>query len=200
MAIYGGHDITVADNLIADTLTEGGGLHAGNRFHAVPLSGTITFTGNTVVRGGSIDPRWHIGIGAVWLYALDAPITAQIELRDTTLLDSSQQALLLLGQRIDELTVKGLRVERAQSLIELRAEGHATFEGVDATDVLGAGHIQRHVPLTCGVSRIGRTQHRVAPGLELREEAIRKQHIAHFKQSETSLVFRQRPPFYSRSN
>jgi hypothetical protein len=135
VAIYGGHDITVADNLIADTLTEGGGLHAGNRFHAVPLSGTIAFTGNTVVRGGSIDPRWHIGIGAVWLYALDAPITAQIDLRDTTLLDSSQQALLLIGQRIDGLTVKGLRVERAQSLIELRAEGHATFEGVDATDV-----------------------------------------------------------------
>jgi Pectate lyase superfamily protein len=144
VAIYGGHDITVADNLIADTLTEGGGLHAGNRFHAVQLSGTIAFTGNTVVRGGSIDPRWHIGIGAVWLYALDAPITAQIDLRDTTLLDSSQQALLLIGQRIDGLTVKGLRVERAQSLIELRAEGHATFEGVDATDVA------EPAVLTCG--------------------------------------------------
>ena len=148
VAIYGGHDITVTDNLIADTLTEGGGLHAGNRFHAVPLSGTITFTGNTVVRGGSIDPRRHIGIGAVWLYALDAPITAQIDLRDTTLLDSSRQALLLLGQRIDGLTVKGLRVERAQSLIELRAEGHATFEGVDATNV------SEPVISTCGAFRV----------------------------------------------
>jgi hypothetical protein len=148
VAIYGGHDITVADNLIADTLTEGGGLHAGNRFHAVPLAGTIAFTGNTVVRGGSIDPHRHIGIGAVWLYALDAPITAQIDLRDTTLLDSSQQALLLLGQRIDGLAVKGLRVERAQSLIELRAEGHATFEGVDATDVSAP------VISTCGAFRV----------------------------------------------
>jgi hypothetical protein len=135
VAVYGGHDITVSDNLVADTLTEGGGLHAGNRFHAVPLAGRISFTGNTVVRGGSIDPRWHIGIGAVWLYALDAPITAQIDLRDTTLLDSSQQALLLLGQRIDGLTVNGLRVDRAGSLIELRAEGHATFENVAVTDV-----------------------------------------------------------------
>jgi hypothetical protein len=84
----------------------------------------------------------------VWLYALDAPITAQIDLRDTTLLDSSQQALLLLGQRIDGLTVKGLRVERAESLIELRAEGHATFEGIDATDV------SEPVISTCGAFRV----------------------------------------------
>jgi hypothetical protein len=62
VAIYGGHDIAVNDNLIADTLTEGGGLHLGNRFGAVPLSGKISLKGNMVVRGGSIDPRWHFGI------------------------------------------------------------------------------------------------------------------------------------------
>jgi hypothetical protein len=60
---------------------------------------------------------------------------------------SSQEALLLIGQRIDGLTVKGLRVERAQSLIELRAEGHATFEGVDATEVSAP------VISTCGAFR-----------------------------------------------
>jgi hypothetical protein len=37
VAIYGGHDISVSDNLVSDTLTEGGGLHLGNRFRAVPL-------------------------------------------------------------------------------------------------------------------------------------------------------------------
>jgi hypothetical protein len=67
VAIYGGHAIAVSDNLIADTLTEGGGLHLGNRFDAVPLSGMISLKGNMVVRGGSVDPRWHIGVGAVWL-------------------------------------------------------------------------------------------------------------------------------------
>jgi hypothetical protein len=110
VAIYGGHDIAVSDNLIADTLTEGGGLHLGNRFNAVPLSGRISLQGNVVVRGGSFDPRWHIGVGAVWLFALDAPIEAQIDLRTTTLVDSSQEALLLLGKRIDGLVVNGLRV------------------------------------------------------------------------------------------
>jgi hypothetical protein len=136
VAIYGGHDIAVSDNLIADTLTEGGGLHLGNRFDAVPLSGKISLTGNMVVRGGSIDPRLHFGIGAVWLFALDAPIKAQIDLRTTTLLDSSQEAVLLFGRRIDGLVVNGLRVERTGgSLIELRADGSATLSGVEATGI-----------------------------------------------------------------
>jgi hypothetical protein len=145
VAIYGGHDIAVSDNLIADTLTEGGGLHLGNRFDAVPLSGKISLKGNMVVRGGSVDPRWHIGVGAVWLYALDAPIKAQIDLETTTLLDSSREAVLLIGKRIDGLVVNGLRVDRARgSLIELRADGSATLSGVDAAGVLDPA------VLTCG--------------------------------------------------
>jgi len=137
VAIYGGHDIAVSDNLIADTLTEGGGLHLGNRFDAVPLSGKISLKGNMVVRGGSIDPRLHMGIGAVWLFALDTPIKAQIDLRTTTLLDSSQEAVLLFGRRIDGLVVNGLRVDRAGgSLIELRADGSAILSGVRATGIV----------------------------------------------------------------
>jgi alpha-1,3-glucanase-like protein len=136
VAIYGGHDFVVSDNLIADTLTEGGGLHLGNRFGAVPLSGDISLKGNVVVRGGSVDPHWHIGIGAFWLYALDAPIKANIDLQETTLLDSSQEAILLLGKRIDGLVVNGLTVDRAGGrLIELRADGSATLSGVDAAGI-----------------------------------------------------------------
>jgi hypothetical protein len=136
VAIYGGHDISVSDNLVADTLTEGGGVHLGNRFRAVPLSGRISVKGNMVVRGGSFDPHWHIAVGAVWLYALDAPIKAQIELQTTTLLDSTGQAVLLIGKRIDGLVVNGLRVDRTGgSLLELRADGTATLSRVDAAGV-----------------------------------------------------------------
>jgi hypothetical protein len=136
IALYGGHDITVSGNLIADTLTEGGGLHLGNRFHAVPLSGRISLQDNMVVRGGGFDPRWPGGVGAVWLYALEEPIEAQIDLKDTTLLDSTHAALLLMGKRIDGLTVDGLRVDRAAGhLIELRAEGSATLVRIDAAGV-----------------------------------------------------------------
>ena len=136
IALYGGHDISVFGNLIADTLTEGGGLHLGNRFHAVPLSGRISLRDNMVVRGGGFDPHWPNGVGAVWLYALEEPIEAQIELENTALLDSTHAALLLMGKRIDGLSVDGLRVDRAAGhLIELRAEGSATLTGVDAAGV-----------------------------------------------------------------
>jgi hypothetical protein len=68
---------------------------------------------------------------------LDAPIKAQIDLETTTLLDSSREAVLLLGKRIDGLVVNELRVDRAGgSLIELRAEGSATLSGVDAAGIL----------------------------------------------------------------
>jgi hypothetical protein len=82
-----------------------------------------------------------MGVGAVWLYALDAPINLQT----TILLDSSQEAVLLIGKRIDGLVVNGLRVDRAGgSLIELRADGSATISGVDAAGVLDPA------VLTCG--------------------------------------------------
>jgi hypothetical protein len=136
VAIYGGHDIAVTENLIADTLTEGGGLHAGNRFEAVPLSGKISMRGNMVVRGGGFDPGRHMGVGAVWLYALDAPINAQIELQTNTLLDSSQSAVLLFGKRIDGLTVEDLHVYgTAGPLMELRADGSATLSGIEAAGI-----------------------------------------------------------------
>ena len=35
IAIYGGRDITVTDNVVADTLTNGGGIHVGNRYPGV---------------------------------------------------------------------------------------------------------------------------------------------------------------------
>jgi hypothetical protein len=137
VAIYGGHDIAVTENLIADTLTEGGGLHVANRFAAVPLSGKISIRGNMVVRGGGFDPGRHMDVGAVWLYALDAPIHAQIELQTNTLLDSSHAAVLLFGKRIDGLAVKDLHAYGAQGpLIEVRADGSATLSGVEAIGVV----------------------------------------------------------------
>jgi hypothetical protein len=67
---------------------------------------------------------------------LDAPIQAQIDLRTTTLLDSSQEAVLLFGRRIEGLVVNGLRVDHAGgSLIELRADGSATLSGVQTTGI-----------------------------------------------------------------
>ena len=128
IALYGGHDIEVSGNLVADTLTEGGGLHLGNRFDAVPASGPILFADNLVVRSGSFDPRWHFGVGALWFFALDAPIAADVTVRDTVLLDSNEEAIQFLGKPIGKMTLDGLKIERAKGpAIQLQSDGAATL-------------------------------------------------------------------------
>ncbi|RYY33757.1 MAG: mycodextranase, partial [Sphingomonadales bacterium] len=79
IAIYGGRDMEVRGNIVADTLTQGGGIHLGNRFKAVPLAGRFAVADNLLLRSGSFDPNWRHGIGALWFYALDAPIAAAID-------------------------------------------------------------------------------------------------------------------------
>ena len=88
-AIYGGNDNTVTSNYATDTITQGGGIQVGNRFSAVPLSGTTTIANNTLVRTGTLDPNWQFGVGAIWFYASDgADMTGTINVDNNTILDS----------------------------------------------------------------------------------------------------------------
>jgi hypothetical protein len=140
IAVYGGRDIVVANNLAADTLTEGGGIHLANRFHAVPLSGRIGVHGNLLVRTGSYDPHWRFGIGAVWLYAPDAPIDAAIDLDDNELVDTTLPALQFLGESIAEVQVHGLDIEGAYDWLQVQSAGSASFAGVRARGLDHVGY------------------------------------------------------------
>jgi hypothetical protein len=136
IALYGGRDITVSGNLVADTLTEGGGLHLGNRFDAVPASGTILFDSNIIIRSGSIDPRWHFGVGALWFYALDAPITADVRVRDTMLIDSTDEAIQFLGKPIREIWLERLSMLGAGGpALQIQSGGVAHMRGSRAVDM-----------------------------------------------------------------
>ena len=58
IAIYGGADNEVSDNVVADTVYEGGGIHLSYRFSGtVNLTGTITVARNTVLRSGGAFPQ-----------------------------------------------------------------------------------------------------------------------------------------------
>lgn len=131
IALYGGHDLEVSGNVVADTVTEGGGLHIGNRFAAVPVSGAIDLVDNLVVRSGSFDPRWRFGVGAFWLYALDAPIEARISVRGLRILDSSEEAVSLMGKAINGLHLKDVTILGARShALTLRSAGSADIAGM----------------------------------------------------------------------
>lgn len=55
IAIYGGDDITVSNNLVADPIREGSAIHAGSRFGAEPFTGSLRITDNTTVRAGTYE-------------------------------------------------------------------------------------------------------------------------------------------------
>lgn len=141
IAIYGGRDIAVTNNLVADTVTQGGGLHLGSRFDATPFRGHIAFSGNKVVRGGVLDPNWKFGIGAFWIYALDHPITgARVTVSDMALIDSSYEAIQLLGKPITGVTFADVVIRgTGTSALQLQAPGSATFRNVVATGLGGSG-------------------------------------------------------------
>src|SRR5439155_4798331 len=70
IAIYGGRDNTVSNNVVADPIREGSALHAGSRFGSTPFAGSLKVTNNTTVRAGSLELNWNIGLGAIWLCGL----------------------------------------------------------------------------------------------------------------------------------
>ncbi|MGW0915249.1 glycosyl hydrolase family 28-related protein [Streptomyces sp. NPDC002784] len=147
IALYGGRDNTVSGNLVADPVREGSALHAGARFGAEPFSGTLRFTGNTTVRAGTFELNWRIGLGALWLYALDRSIDADIRVTGDHYLDSTYNAIMLVSDwgvkdryDIPAVHFKDIRVDgTGTSVVSARVKGSATFENVDARNVGAVG-------------------------------------------------------------
>ncbi|WP_402464007.1 glycosyl hydrolase family 28-related protein [Isoptericola aurantiacus] len=147
IAIYGGRDIAVVGNLVADPVREGSALHAGARFGALPFEGTLTFRDNTTVRAGGLDLNWNIGLGAIWFYALDRGIDADVQVSGDHYLDSTYNAIMLVTEygvkdeyAIDGVSFRDVRVDGAgTSVVSARTAGSASFENVDVRHVGWAG-------------------------------------------------------------
>jgi hypothetical protein len=141
IAIYGGRDIKVVDNLVTDTVVQGGGIHVGNRFGAVPLSGTTTIARNVLLRTGSLDLFSHVGTGALWFAALDAPLDGRIDVRDNLISDSAYEAIQFIGSSVTNVHFDDNVIDRTGTFaVQLNAAGSATFRDVVASR-LGAGGI-----------------------------------------------------------
>lgn len=131
IAVYGGRDITVEDNLVADVVTQGGGYHLGARFHAQPFQGEVTLRDNTAVRASGGDPNWNHGVGALWLYALEQPIEARVSVQGLRLIDSGPAALHLRGpHRIEALTVRSADIDGGDLALMLQGPGRAVMQDI----------------------------------------------------------------------
>ncbi|HCT81038.1 MAG TPA: mycodextranase [Micromonosporaceae bacterium] len=145
IAIYGGRDNTVSDNLVADTVREGGGLHAGYRHGSTRFDGTLTFARNTTVRAGVLDMNWNFGVGALWFYALDGVMDARINVTDSSFLDSTYSAIMAVkgyptANSVSNVHVENVCIDGAGTYaLQLQVVGGASFAGVDARNLGVAG-------------------------------------------------------------
>ncbi len=147
IAVYGGRDNTVSNNIVADPVREGSGLHAGSRFGSTPFAGSLRFTNNTTVRAGSFELNWKIGLGAIWLYALEGSLTADIEVTGDNFLQSTYNALMIVSDfpvkdlySISNVHFQDIRVDgTGTSVLSARAAGSATFQNVVARHVGAVG-------------------------------------------------------------
>jgi hypothetical protein len=147
IAVYGGTDNTISNNLVADPIREGSGIQVGSRFGAEAFTGHLWITGNTTVRAGTYELNWNIGLGAIWFYALEKNIDADIEVTGSNFLDSTYNAVMLVSDfpvkdlySITNVHFKDTKVDgTGTSVVSARTAGSASFGNVDARNVGAVG-------------------------------------------------------------
>jgi hypothetical protein len=147
IAVYGGTDNTISHNLVADPIREGSGIQVGSRFGAEPFAGHLWITDNTTVRAGTYELNWNIGLGAIWIYALERSIDADIQVVGDHFLDNGYNAIMLVSEfsvkdlyTITNVHFKDIRVDgTGTSVVSARVAGSASFENVDARNVGAVG-------------------------------------------------------------
>ncbi|MEV5146557.1 discoidin domain-containing protein [Streptomyces sp. NPDC052727] len=159
IAIYGGTDIAVRNNLISDTNALGSGIAISNQkfldpFH--PLAGTITVDGNTLVRTGAMNPNWNHPMGALRVDSYDSAVNATVNITNTTITDSPYSAFEFVsgggqGYPVRNVNVTGATVRNTGTVVvQAEAQGAATFRNVTATQVGAAGVYNCPYPANSG--------------------------------------------------
>ncbi|MBB6634426.1 S-layer homology domain-containing protein [Cohnella thailandensis] len=97
VAVFGGTDNQVTDNLLADTMGYGAGIAVSTRFDPVPFGGTTRVERNTLLRTGGHEASWNQDFGAIWIFVENKPIDADILIQNNEAIDSTFQGLYVSG-------------------------------------------------------------------------------------------------------
>ncbi|MFI7402087.1 discoidin domain-containing protein [Streptomyces sp. NPDC049541] len=148
IAIYGGTDIAVKNNLVSDTNALGSGIAISNQKFLdpfSPLAGTITVDGNTLVRTGAMNPNWNHPMGALRVDSYDSAVNAMVNITNTSVTDSPYSAFEFVsggghGYPAGNVTVSGATVKNTGTVVvQAETQGSAKFSNVQATGVGAAG-------------------------------------------------------------
>jgi hypothetical protein len=157
IGIYGGGSgDQITNNLLQDTVQYGGGIEIAQNFGSVAFSGTLTVSGNELVRTGQFDPSWDYGVGAIWIYPTQANIDSTIDIAGNTILDSPDEAFQFQnsnnysgsatltapnsGYSVNGVSITDNTVTNVGTFVfQDQAPGSATVSGTTATGVGDAG-------------------------------------------------------------
>ena len=161
IAIYGGTNIAVRNNLVSDTNALGSGIAISNQKFLdpfSPLAGTITVDGNTLVRTGAINPNWGHPMGALRVDSYDSAVNATVNITNTTITNSPYSAFEFVSggghgySTGSNVTVSGATVQSVGTVVvQAEAQGAAKFSNVQATGVGAAGTYNCPYPSGSGV-------------------------------------------------
>lgn len=100
IALYGGRNQTIEDNVIYDTVLNGAGININTNYNPVPYSGFIIAQRNTLVRCGSFaDKPKHSMKGAIFFCTSGAKgIEAEVTMKDIDIYDATYDAIAFEGK------------------------------------------------------------------------------------------------------
>jgi hypothetical protein len=145
IADYGGSNNTITNNVIADTNALGSGLVISNEAFLqpfTPLSGTITVTGNYLIRAGAYNPNWSHPMSAVGFDAYNSDFTGvTINYSGGAILDSPYSAFQFVSGDGTGHVVNGVNISNVQvqntgtTVMQAETTGSASVSGVTASGI-----------------------------------------------------------------
>ena len=150
IAEYGGTNNTIENNVVADTNALGSGLDISNEQFLsggfTPLAGTITVTGNYLIRDGQYNPNWAHPMGALQIDPYDFSFSnVTINISGGAILDSPYEAIELVsgdgeGNTISGVNISNINVQNAGTTVfQAETAGSASVSGVTASGIGVAG-------------------------------------------------------------
>jgi hypothetical protein len=157
IGIYGGGSgDEITNNLLQDTVQYGGGIEISQNYGSIAFSGTLTISGNELVRTGQFDPWLDYGEGAIWFFPSGGDMSSTVDITGNTILDSPYEAFQFensakgtgpaaLDQPDTGNTVTGVSITNntvtnvGTFVFQDQAPGSATVSGTTATGVGDAG-------------------------------------------------------------
>ena len=157
LGVYGGGSgDQITNNLLQDTVEFGGGMEIAQNYGAVAFSGTLTVSGNELVRTGQFDPGWDYGTGAIWIYPAQSSMSSTINITGNTILNSPYEAFMFQnsnaysgsattnppnsGNSVTGVSITDNTITNVGTYVfQDQAPGSATVSGTTATGVGVAG-------------------------------------------------------------